>query len=1102
MSKPTIKDAILEYCETLQQNFAVQIKAQPEDQLKPAVTHLLTEAGVATKRQVITRTEAQVKGLGARPDIGVSVNGLLCGYVELKAPEKSIDPRQFSEQDKKQWERLKSLPNLIYTNGTDWRLYQNGKQVENTSFSFGRDVTKHGTASITDEVENGLKWMLELFFCWEPIVPKNPSQLAEVLAPLCHILRDLVLDSIQDKHSNLSILANEWRNILFPDADDPRFADAYAQTLTYGLLLARFTDDEPLDLDSASKRLEQSHGLLGQAVKLLAQEEVRADISVAADLLVRAINAIDPQALANLGDDPWLYFYEDFLAKYDPKLRKDYGVYYTPPEVIRAQVHLVSELLAEKFDKALAFADKGVIFLDPAAGTGAYPLYAMQHSLGKVAERFGKGSVPTHASRVAENMHAFEILVGPYAVAHMRLTQAILDQKGKLPVEGAQIYLTDTLESPGMGERAPETLFQKRLALEHKRAQKVKAATRVLVCLGNPPYDRQERERGDTQTQLKGGWVRFGEGDAQSPQQAILSDFIEPAREAGRGVDLKNLYNDYVYFWRWGLWKVFEQGKLPGIVSFITASSYLKGPGFVGMREHMRKVLDELWIIDLEGDNLGARKSQNVFAIQTPVAIAVGVRYKGGKKKTAAKVHYAKIEGTRDAKLNALTEIASFKHLKWKSCPKGWQNPFLPSVKGDYAAWPKLTEIFPWQHSGVQYKRTWPIGETREVLEQRWKRLMKVRKNEKAALFIETRDRKAHNHYSNPFGTPSTLPALATLPADEPCPPIIRYSHRSLDRKWCIRDNRVGDFLRFVLHAVNGPKQVYMTSLLTGVLGEGSAAVATYLVPDLHHFRGSFGAKDVIPLYRDAAGTAPNVNKQLLATIQHKLGSKVSAEDLFAYVYALLSTPDYTEIFREALSEPGPRVPITKDKVLFAKTAAAGKELIWLHTYAERFVPKGKKRGIVPKGSARCVRGVPEDPEAYPEAFHFSAANQSLRVGEGRFEPVTQEVFEFSVSGFKILQSWLSYRMRKGAGRKSSELDKIRPEQWTTELTTELLELLWVLEAAVLKQTALSTLLNKIVDSEIFQESELAKPDAEEIAAPVFRADKRVKDQLDAFGDD
>ena len=159
-------------------------------------------------------------------------------------------------------------------------------------------------------------------------------------------------------------------------------------------------------------------------------------------------------------------------------------------------------------------------------------------------------------------------------------------------------------------------MMQEQISLERERAQEVKREAPVVVCLGNPPYDREQRDPDSDEGRRKGGWVRYGDDGESAPP--ILEDFLAPARAAGAGVHLKNLYNDYVYFWRWALWKVFDSTDDPGIVTFITASSYLRGPGFVGMRRKMREVFDELWIIDLEGDSLGARKTDNVFAIRTP----------------------------------------------------------------------------------------------------------------------------------------------------------------------------------------------------------------------------------------------------------------------------------------------------------------------------------------------------------------------------------------------------------------------------------------------------------------------------------------------------
>ena len=192
----------------------------------------------------------------------------------------------------------------------------------------------------------------------------------------------------------------------------------------------------------------------------------------------------------------------------------------------------------------------------------------------------------------------------------MRLTQALESEGAVLKNRRLNIYLADTLSSPNLAPPGGLTLTYRVLTLEHEAARKVKADGKILVCVGNPPYSRQQIEEDDKATHRKGGWVRFGdqiEGGAPQEEQgerAILRDFTDPAAEAGAGVHIKNLYNDYVYFWRWALWRLFEQQECGGIVSFITASSYLAGPGFIGMREAMRRTFDELWIIDLCGDNI------------------------------------------------------------------------------------------------------------------------------------------------------------------------------------------------------------------------------------------------------------------------------------------------------------------------------------------------------------------------------------------------------------------------------------------------------------------------------------------------------------------
>ena len=783
---------------------------------------------------------------------------------------------------------------------------------------------------------------------------------------------------------------------------------------------------------------------------------------------------------------------------YDPKLRKDFGVYYTPREVVELQVRLASELLEKRFDKKLGFADDGVVFLDPAVGTGTYPVAAVKYGLEKVRARSGDGAVPERARQMAENMYGFEILVGPYAVAQLRLTQTLegaineSNAKGEpeqILGERLKIYLADTLESPNKAPPGGLTLTHRALTKEHEAARLVKKEEDVLVCLGNPPYDRQTIEEDDRTTQRKGGWVRFGDqlaGGAKQEEQgekAILKDFTEPATKAGAGVHLKNLYNDYVYFWRWALWRLFEQQSCGGVVTFITASSYLAGPGFVGVREAMRRTFDELWIIDLGGDNLGTRKTPNVFNIQTPVAIAIGVRAEKPSPKTAAKVHYAKIEGpTRENKLAYLEAIEKIERISWQDCPSDWQEPFSPIGQGDFAAWPALSDVFPLSLNGAQFKRHWPIAETIELLRVRWEKLIGSKQSQRKKLFRETSGWKTTKVVTDDLPGKGQ-PSVRTADKTAPMPKALPFAYRSLDRHFALFDFRLGDRLRPALWRLHGDQQVYLTSLLSTALGYGPAIVACCAIPDLHHFRGSFGGKDVIPLYRDPAGTEPNVTGGLLDTLGAKFGTTPTAVDLAAYVYAVLGGQSYTKRFWNELETPGPRVPVTKDGATFAEAAKLGRKLIWLHTYAERF--QGDERSNeVPKGAATTIKGVSSEPARYPAEFDYDPAKREIIVGDGRFGPVAPEVWEFEVSGLRVVQSWLGYRMQKRAGRKSSPLDDIRPGRWTARMSDELLELLWVLEATLEVEPELEKVLDTVVAGPCFAATELPQPNPEERKPP------------------
>jgi hypothetical protein len=698
----------------------------------------------------------------------------------------------------------------------------------------------------------------------------------------------------------------------------------------------------------------------------------------------------------------WEYLYQDFLSAFAPERRRALGVYYTPVEVVRAQVRLAADLLEQRLECRGGYADPRVVIVDPAAGSGAYPLAVVADA------RDRAGRVPESLS---QRLRLLEPMVGAATIARARLAHALGG------ADGVHIAERDALEGAPLRLRAP-----------------------IVVCLGNPPYRRHHSQ-------------------AQPRARAMLADFFEP----GAGLHAKNLYNDYVYFWRWAVREVFELRGGPGIVSFVTASSYLRGPAFAGMRSRLRAALDELWIIDLEGDQLAARRTENVFPIRTPVAIAMGIRYSAHVAGRPAAVHYTRLTGNRSHKLAALDAMRHLAQVPWQSAGVGPCLPFVPNARGDYATWPKLTDLFPWQVSGAQLKRTWPIAATPAVLRERWVRLLDLPTSgtERATAFKETRDRDLDSTPPDLCDPNRRLEPLRALRPGAACLEPVQYAYRSFDRHWVLPDARLGDFMRPTLWRSAGPGQIFLTSLLTNVLGPGPAAVATALVPDLDCFRGSFGARAVIPLWSDAQGNHANVAPRLLQRLTNEYGFEVSPGHFLAYCYALLGTRGYQARFEEELRTPGPRVPLTADAGLFKRAAALGQRLLWLHTYGQRCVPAAERPGAVPVGDARSLVPVGTD---FPRRYGYDAEHHTLHLGEGSFGHVAPAIWAFSVSGLRVVAGWLGRRVAQSLNkRRSSALDALEPRSWSDALGQELLELLWVIEATLDMEADLDSVLAEIV---------------------------------------
>lgn len=1074
------------------------VPGEPEAQLTTPVSNLFTalvEKGGFGRLRLIRESRLS----GSRPDFAAlhehGGKAHQIGYIELKAPSVTADPASWTGRNAAQWQKMSADAEiLMLCNGRSARLFRDGEPVDEAA-ALPFDSPQSWDAA-------PLQRLLRRFIESRPRPVTSVSDLSRRLAVRTADLRDRLL-WLMEQTGEAGETARgglaAWKQHVHPHASERDFADGVSQVVAYGMVLAALSvtgadadKDGYISVAEARAAIRGISPVMSAAFAPLVDKPVlfaavEAELS-ALETLISAIDAKRVNRSADRRGEPWLYFYEDFLSVYDPDERRQAGVYYTPTAIVQAMVRIVDHLLVDRFGIRLGFADKSVVTLDPATGTGTFPLAVIDRAAARTATERGPAGHAHAATSLSHNLFAFELLPGPYAVAQLRINQRLRELQSTSSLAG-HVVLTDTLESP-LDPQSSMPLFgdAEVLAAEQSRAKRIKLEQRVTVVIGNPPYRRVGRE---IEGRGSGGWVVEGKVPGRKGKRqdkSLFDDILDVAKRETIFSHHASLYNLYVYFWRWAIWKAFEaHGDGPGVVAFITGSSWLTGPGFVGLRQLVREVCDEAWVIDLGGDNQGANPEENVFAIETPVAVVVLARKDKKDRRDPAKVHYRRIQGSTGEKLAAMQAIADQENPlsgEWRSGPTDWLASMAP-VTGDanWQGFPALSELFPWQQPGCKFGRTWPIATTAETLEQRWERFVSAPAEEKPALFVTAKT--GRNCGTRVPG----YAVLNTLRTGAPHEPIVRYGYRSFDRQWAYFDPRLAALERPALWESRSGAQLYFASPMTAQSSEGPILTVTPYVPDLHYFRGSFGGKDVMPLYRDVEALQPNLARGLQTALSTQLGiPSPPPEDIAAYVYALLSAPRYQQRFTEALRTPGPRVPVTAAPEFWADAVILGHELLWLHTWAERFqdLKAGRGQRLPRIDGLGWESAISKMPQTLAD-IAYDKAMQRLRVGDGVITGVRPEVWSYSVSGMEVLKKWLGYRTAKGTGRAASSknpLDNIRPATWPDEWNDELLDLLRMLTRTVELQPVQASLLDRICDGPLIPVDRLPKPTAAQRKPP------------------
>jgi hypothetical protein len=891
------------------------------------------------------------------------------------------------------------------------------------------------------------------------------------------LLREEVVEQMEVGSLALTELAKDWRLLLFPQASDAEFADGYAQAVTFGLLVARARNISLAGgIDHAAYELRQTNSLIGTALRLLTDDTTnQAALKTSLGTLTRVLDAVEWSKISKGSADAWLYFYEDFLAVYDNALRKRTGSYYTPPEVVGAMVRLVDNTLRrpDLFDRPMGFASTDVTVIDPAMGAGTFLLGVFREIAATVEDDQGVGAVPATVSAAAQRLIGFEIQFGPFAVAQLRLIAEMhfFILTGEIP--NLRLYVTDTLGNPYVEEERLPQMLQP-IARSRRDANAIKRGEPITVVIGNPPYKDKAKGRG--------GWIERGSDGREAPL-----DRWSPPPSWSVGAHTKHLKNLYVYFWRWATWKVFgtglnsstglEEPDKAGIICFITAAAFLDGPGFDKMRDDLRRSCHDIWVIDCSPEGHQPEIATRIFqGVQQPICIVLAARALNKNAEAPARVRFHELPaGRREEKFAALANL-SLEGVAWADCPSGWRDPFLPTFGGTWAGYPALDDLFVYNGSGVMPGRTWVIAPDPESLRKRWSILTGERNAErKQFLFYphqagdKTVGKKSihgifgHEHRQRAVGEdhgPSVTPT--------------RYGFRSFDRQWIIPDNRLINRPNPTLWNTYSSRQFYAVALEDPAPSSGPAITFTSLIPDLNFYKGSAGGR-VYPAWSNASAADANVKPAFLTYLAKIYGQPVKAEDVMAYVAAVMAHPAFTARFAPDLVRPGLRVPITADAKLFTAAVTLGSEVVWLHCYGERFADPAANR---PKKSPRLPKeftptipvggAIPSAPEPLPDSMEYDPAANRLKIGKGYVDNVTPEMWAYEVSGKQILWQWFSYRRRDrtrpviGDRRPPSPLDSIQPEGWLAEYTTDLLDLLNVLGRLIALEPRQADLLNRI----------------------------------------
>ncbi|EDP6307311.1 DNA methyltransferase [Campylobacter jejuni] len=962
------------------------------------------------------------EGRGA-PDFLITKDFLTLGYIENKRVNANLDNIITSDQILKY---TKLSPNIILTDYLRFILLSLNdkneiiicKEVKICSLDEIKSVIKN--QSLLDTKTQELNELFSIFFSKIPNPINSALDFANHLSLRTRILKDELL--LSSKNETLLSLFNTFKETLYKELSYEEFCDSFAQTLTYSLFLAKLNNDtaKEIDLNNAKKFIPKSFPLIRsmsgflddsfenlENIKWLLEEIINIINHIDITSIIKELNKTGEKDLFNrptilsTHKDPYLHFYETFLANYDPKLREVRGVYYTPAPVVIFIINAIDEILKQDFNhkKGLSEAlDKNITLLDFATGTGTFLLEAFRKAL----EPISKNSVNYNPKVLIDKFCGFEFLIAPYTIAHLKISQSFKEEFNS-PLnddESLKIALTNTLYSKSISKEQNDqnTLFTLiDLTKEFKKAQKIKEE-QILIITGNPPYSGASSNKGLYEDEIK---ISYGlepsKANLNNEQKKWISSYFKEKSKQNTSTfkaiyekhklenekNSKVMLDDYVKFIRFAQSKIDSQES--GIFAFISNNSFLDNPTFRGMRYSLMQSFDKIYILNLHGDTRKKEKApdgskdDNVFDIMQGVSINIFIKQNSKAKNT--NIYYHDLYGKRKDKYEFLYEN-DLNSIKWTLVKNN--EPF-------YLFLPQNNDLLEEYNKGISVKDIFMLSSVGIA-------------SSKDAILISTNNKKLEQQVYNFYNEfdKKYIKEIAYKPFDTQ---KIYYDIKKVERpRIDIMEHFLGyENIGLIYDRGTNLKEISNLFISSKVIdkhlvGANSYVSPLYLYPTT---RSKKFLKKENPNFNEENFTSKieNFKESFRTFIDELYKEKFSPEDILGYIYAVLFHKIYREKYLDFLKIDFPKIPFTKDKNTFKNLSKLGLKLVNLHLL---------KNDELDFNVGEALFKDIKNKNFKIQKIKYNKDVKELFINESLyFNKVSPEIYEFKIGGYAVLDKYL-----------------------------------------------------------------------------------------------